>query len=318
MRSKTIMMIVMALVFGTAAVLAGQRWLDAQSIQRLRAMQEVPQAAKPVATRTVVVAAMPLRFGTEITHQHLREIAWPEGAVPKGTFGKITEVIDGKTRRVALAAVEENEPLLAAKMTGPGQRASLAAVIDAGMKAMTVRVNDVNGVAGFVLPGERVDILVTRTLERNEAYTDVLLQNMKVLAVDQLADERADKPALVKAVTLEVNTCQAQKLTLGATVGTLSLALRAAGIAELETTQRVGVDDLARPVPTAFAEAAADSRRTVAVGVTRALKRQEYSVPTLPETDGPQIGTASIKRVRELAPREPARPATTAIAEPQH
>src|SRR3712207_1102010 len=110
--------------------------------------------------------------------------------------------------------MEENEPLLKAKVTGPGQRASLAAVIDPGMKAMTVRVNDVNGVAGFVLPGERVDILLTRTMEKNESWTDVLLQNVKVLAADQSADDRADKPSVAKAVTLEVSTAQAQKLTL--------------------------------------------------------------------------------------------------------
>ena len=97
------------------------------------------------------------------------------------------------------------------------------------MKAVTVRVNDINGVAGFVLPGERVDVLLVRNLERSEAYADVLLQNVKVLAVDQLADESADKPALVKAVTVEVGTADAQKLTLAGTVGTLALTLRSAG-----------------------------------------------------------------------------------------
>ena len=80
------------------------------------------------------------------------------------------------------------------------------------MKAVTVRVNDINGVAGFVLPGERVDVLLVRNVDRSESYADVLLQNVKVLAVDQLADESADKPAIVKAVTVEVSTGDAQKL----------------------------------------------------------------------------------------------------------
>src|SRR5215207_8190221 len=183
-------MILLAVVFGAMAIFAGQRYLDRQS-SRFREVQLVP---KPAPTETIVVAALPLKFGVEVTRQHLREIAWPEGSVPKGAFAEIDELLDGKTRRVALAALEENEPVLKAKVTGPGQRGSLAAVIQQGMKAVTVRVNDINGVAG-----ERVDVLLVRNLERTEAYSDVLLQNVKVLAVDQLADESSDKPALVKA-----------------------------------------------------------------------------------------------------------------------
>src|SRR5829696_5837825 len=185
-------MILLAVVFGAMAIFAGQRYLDRQS-SRFREVQLVPKAAP---TQTIVVAALPLKFGVEVTRQHLREIAWPEGSVPRGAFAKIDELLDGKTRRVALAALEENEPVLKAKVTGPGQRGSLAAVIQQGMKAVTVRVNDINGVAGFVLPGERVDVLLVRNLERSGAYSDVLLQNVKVLAVDQLADESSDKPAL--------------------------------------------------------------------------------------------------------------------------
>lgn len=295
MRSRTIMMIVMAVIFGTAAVFAGQRWLDRQS-NRLREMQVV---AKPVLTQKVVVAAIPFQFGTELSREHLREIDWPQGAIPKGAFASLDAILDGKTRRVALAGIEENEPILRTKITGPGQRASLAAIIQDGKKAVTVRVNDVAGVAGFVLPGERVDVLLTRSVDREEAYADVLLQNVKVLAIDQSADERADKPSLVKAVTLEVDTGQAQKLNLAATVGTLSLALRAAGVSQTEPTQRVAVGDLVRnsaAPPKAVSEAAfvamkpADMQRTVAVGVTRALKRQEYSVPVQAAPD-PAIAT---------------------------
>jgi len=287
-RSKTVMMIVMAVLFGTMAVFAGQKWLDRQSSARLREMQVV---SKPISTQKIVVAAVPFKFGTELTREHLREIEWPQGSVPKGAFASVAEILDGKTRRVALAGIEENEPILKAKITGPGQRASLAAVIQEGMRAVTVRVNDVAGVAGFVLPGERVDILLTRNVDRGEAFSDVLLQGVKVLAIDQIADERTDKPSVVKAVTLEVTTAQAQKLTLATTVGSLSLALRAAGVAEIEHTQRISVEDLSRPAsapadPLANASFAsmseADSRRTMAVGVTRALKRQEYSVPVQP------------------------------------
>src|SRR5215218_5030007 len=247
-------MILLAVVFGAMAIFAGQRYLDRQS-SRFREVQLVPKAAP---METIVVAALPLKFGVEVTRQHLREIAWPEGSVPKGAFAKIDELLDGKTRRVALAALEENEPVLKAKVTGPGQRGSLAAVIQQGMKAVTVRVNDINGVAGFVLPGERAD---------------VLLQNVKVLAVDQLADESSDKPALVKAVTVEVTTADAQKLTLAGSVGTLALALRSAGVAERENARRIGVEDLSRPpeavqLPAVLASAPAEvGPRSRMVGV---------------------------------------------------
>jgi pilus assembly protein CpaB len=241
---------------------------------------------KPVSTATIVVVASPLRFGTELSPQHLREVPWPEGAIPKGAFASVKEILDG-TKRAALVAMEENEPVLKSKITGPGQRASLAAVIDPGMKALTVRVNDVNGVAGFVLPGERVDVLLTRNQDKDDSWADVLLQNVKVLAADQSADERSDKPSVVKTVTVEVSTAQAQKLTLASTVGALSLALRPAGIAEVEATRRISLSDLTHdvptgPVPPAETETAApvaDVRRTTTVSVARAMKRQEYSVP---------------------------------------
>jgi pilus assembly protein CpaB len=293
---KTLIMIGIAAVFGLAAVFVAQKWLDRQS-SRLRQTQVAPAA---VSMATIVVAAAPLRFGTEISPQHLREIPWPERAIPKGAFSTVKEILDGQTRRTALVAMEENEPLLKTKITGPGQRASLAAVIDPGMKALTVRVNDVNGVAGFVLPGERVDVLLTRNLDKEESWADVLLQNVKVLAADQSADDRTDKPSVVKAVTLEVSTAQAQRLALASSLGNLSLVLRPAGIVDMETTQRVKVADLMRdeqkaPMP-AVAEAPAPASapaalplRTTTVSVARAMKRQEYSVPVqIPEApNGP-------------------------------
>ena len=97
------------------------------------------------------------------------------------------------------------------------------------MKAVTIRVNDVEGVAGFVLPGDHVDVVLTRPGDKNIAINDVVIQNARVLAIDQLADERADKPSVVKAVTLEVDVTDGQKLALASTVGTLSLMLRKAG-----------------------------------------------------------------------------------------
>ena len=116
------------------------------------------------------------------------------------------------------------------------------------MKAVSIRVNDVLGVAGFVLPGDRVDVMLTRKVTSKtgdeESYVDVLLQGVKVLAVDQVADDRKDQPSVVKTVTFEVSTEEAQQLTLAANVGTLSLALRNVASAGVEETKPVTLADL--------------------------------------------------------------------------
>jgi pilus assembly protein CpaB len=144
------------------------------------------------------------------------------------------------------------------------------------MRAVTIRVNDVEGVAGFVLPGDRVDIALTRQVDKGAATTDVVLQNTRVLAIDQTADERNDKPSVVKAVTLEVDTAAAQKIALAASVGTLSLMLRKAGEMASESTRRISLGDLVN----GGVAAAQPDTRFATIGVLRATKREDYSVPT--------------------------------------
>lgn len=283
-RTNTIVMIGLAAVCGLLAVSAGRTYLDQQSAARLEALKA---QRKPAQTATLLVAAAPLRHGTEITRQHLREIPWPDNALPQGAFRDAATFFAGDVKRVALAGIVENEPLLASKVTGPGQRATLSAIIADGRKAITVRVNDVQGVGGFVLPGDHVDVLLTRQKDEGEGnYTDVVTQNVRVLGVDQLVDDKADKPVVVKAVTLEVAIADAQKLTLAASLGTLSLTLRAAGEPVLETTRRVTVEDLAQEStvrPPAIADvptATLPPRNTSAkVGVIRGVKREDYTVP---------------------------------------
>ena len=218
-------MIGFAVLFGLLAVFLAQIWLNNQADERLKSIDAQRKAAPPA--RSIVVAGKPLRFGDELNSAALREMPWPENALPAGAFGKIADLTSSK--RVVLMPIDTNEAVLASKITGPGQRATLSAMLSDGMKAVTIRVNDVEGVAGFVLPGERVDVVLTRTGEKNNAVNDVVIQNVRVLAVDQLADQRADKPAVVKAVTLEVDPTDGQKMALAATVGTLSLLLRKAG-----------------------------------------------------------------------------------------
>lgn len=278
MRPSSIVMLGIALVLGISAALLSKVWLQSQVSK-----PQIAEAAPKVAMSTVVIAAKSLRFGNRLSQRALREIEWPAKAIPEGAFKKIKDIVNGKERRVVLSAIEENEPVLGWKITGPGQRASLSALIGENLKAVTIRVNDVLGVAGFVLPGERVDILLTRTetvevggdksLQKNP-FTDVLLQNVRVLAVDQLADDRAEDPAPAKAVTIEVNTRQGQKLALASSVGQLALALRSAGSTSGEASQRIALGDL-----NSAASAPAASGTSVMVTVTREITRSDYSVP---------------------------------------
>jgi pilus assembly protein CpaB len=203
----------------------------------------------------------------------LQEVPWPSDALPSGAFTKISDVMSGG-RRVVLAAIEANEPVLALKITGPGQRATLSALVKPGMKAVTIRVNDVEGVGGFVLPGDHVDIVLTRQLEKGSATTQVVLQNTRVLAVDQIADDRAAKAAVAKSVTLEVDIVDAQKLWLASSVGSLSLLLRKAGETAEARTRKVTLSDLGTNEPVGTDKAA-----TTTVVVTRASAKQEYTVP---------------------------------------
>jgi pilus assembly protein CpaB len=172
-----------------------------------------------------------------------------------------------------LTPIDPNEPILASKITGPGQRATLSAMLQDGKKAVTIRVNDVEGVAGFVLPGDHVDVVLTRQSDKDNATNDIVIQNAEVLAIDQLADARTEKPSVVKAVTLGVEVTDAQKLALASAVGTLSLLLRKAGEVGEGSPQRITLTDLSRTTsPTG------DARFTT-IQVMRASKRQDYSVP---------------------------------------
>lgn len=271
MRKSTIVMVAFAVVFGLLAVFIAQAWLNGQAERRLRSLEA---QKKPLSTNTLVVAAQRLPFGVELAPEHLREVPWPAETMPQGAFATINELLSAG-KRVVLAPVEPNEPVLAIKVTGPGQRATLSAIVGEGMKAVSVRVNDVEGVGGFVLPGDRVDVVLTRQLEKGNATTEVVLQNARVLAVDQSADDRTSKAAVAKAVTLEVDTIGAQKIWLAASVGSLSLLLRKAGEVNAEPTRRVTLDDLSKPERILPQK----SQSTTSISVQRGGHRQSYEVP---------------------------------------
>jgi pilus assembly protein CpaB len=280
-------MIGFAVVFGLLAVFIAQVWLNNQASMQAKNMEA---NKKPMATQTIVVAKEPLRFGTELNASMLQEVPWPAESMPGGGFSKISDMMSGG-RRVVLAAIEANEPVLALKITGAGQRATLSALVKPGMKAVTIRVNDVEGVGGFVLPGDHVDVVLTRQIDKGSATTQVVLQNTRVLAVDQSADERSFKAAVAKSVTLEVDTVEAQKVWLASSVGSLSLLLRKAGESAEVRTRKITLNDLGNNEPVGEDKVAT----TTIVSVTRPSAKQDYTVPVekqsgaLAEVNGKQI-----------------------------
>jgi pilus assembly protein CpaB len=176
---------------------------------------------------TVVVARQPLEFGTELQPDLLREIPWGAQELPEGSFSKIKEIIGGE-RRVALRSIAPGELLLKDRISGFGGRATLSQIIAPGMRAVSLRINDVSGTGGFVLPGDRVDVLSTiqPSDDRIDTVSDILLRNVRVLAIDQTADDSQQGAVVAKAATLEVSSVDAQKIALASTIGSLSLSLR--------------------------------------------------------------------------------------------
>lgn len=180
-----------------------------------------------IASNKVVVAVIDIQLGTKMNAQMVSMVDWPSGSVPPGTFKDVKELQD----RVAKVSLLRGEAVLEGKLAPVGTLGGLSAVIASGKRAMTVRVNDVVGVAGFALPGNYVDVMVNAQLdkgkgEENRQISKTVLEHVLVLAVAQEAGRDDTKPKVVSAVTLELTIDDSEKLDLARNVGTLSLVLR--------------------------------------------------------------------------------------------
>lgn len=211
LKRRSATLFIVALFLGLGAAWTANNWLSAR------------MATKPVTADTtpVVVAALDIPFGQKIEAAHLKTVSWPVDNLPEGSF-PAAGAVEG---RVANQRIFAGEPILNGKIADVGAGSTLAAIITPKKRAVTVRVNDVIGVAGFLLPGNRVDVLATRKMDR-KAQTRTLLEDLKVLAVDQTASSEKDKPVVVRAVTLEMEPDQAEKLVQATEEGTVQLALR--------------------------------------------------------------------------------------------
>ena len=213
--TRAILMIGVSILAALVAVVLASRWITQQS---------------NLTTNKVAVAAVDINLGTRLTPDMVRLTDWPAGSVQKDSFADL-KALDTRVVKVSL---QRGEPLTEAKLAPVGATGGLSAVVAEGKRAMTVRVNDVIGVAGFALPGNFVDILVSTQEENNNKagnnkdlnISKLVLERILVLAVAQESSQNDTKPKVVSAVTLEVTPEQAEKLDLARSVGQLSLVLR--------------------------------------------------------------------------------------------
>jgi len=210
---KAIGLLILAIIVGLAAAVYAASWVAQRG---------------NIASTKAVVAAVDIELGTKITPQMVTQVDWPSGSVPGGAFTDPKALQD----RVMKVSVQRGEAILERKLAPPGTTGGLSAVIAEGKRAMTVRVNDVVGVAGFALPGNYVDVMVNTQQERggasgaNNQISLTVLEHVLVLAVAQEASRDDTKPKVVSAVTLELSPTDAEKLDMARSVGSLSLVLR--------------------------------------------------------------------------------------------
>ncbi len=225
---RGILMFIIALVAAIGAVVISSKWLQQRSAQ----------------VNQVVVATQEINLGQKLTSSMFKVVDWPAANVPPQSFSDVSKL----NGRVTKSSLQEGEPVLASKLAPEGSLGGLSAVIAEGKRAITVRVNDVVGVAGFALPGNFVDIIVnTEKAEINNpnsgknerSISKIVLEHILVLAVAQEAGRDETKPKVVNAVTLEVSPEQAEMIDLARSIGELSLVLR--NQADIENTQTAGI-----------------------------------------------------------------------------
>ncbi len=282
--TRALIILAVAVLAGLGAVLLAFRWLSSQNNTKVA---------------RVAVAAVELNLGQRISADMVKLVDWPTGSVPEGSYAE-ADKLDGRVARVSL---QRGEPILETKLAPVGSQGGLSAVIGKGHRAITVRVNDVIGVAGFALPGNFVDIIVNTHRDtvnnannRDQTISKIVLEKILVLAVAQEVNRDDTKPRVVNAVTLEVTPEQAEKIDLARSVGTLSLVLRnQVDPGEASTTGMTKQDLLelgahstaaapgpkeTSPVAEAKPKAAAPAVRKPAVA--RAAPPRQTAVPTAP------------------------------------
>ncbi len=215
----------LVMVFGIA-LSGGALFFASAYFEEMRASmaQKGPEMVR------VLVAKQQLDYGARIQAKHLQWVEWPKSTVPPGSFTDAQELLGekGAGKRLVLRTIEPGEPILESKLTKLGESPRMSMNLGQGRRAVSLSVGGVQGVSGFVAPGDRVDVMLIRTVE-GQLVSSIIMQNVEVIAVDQRANTESSGARTFGTVTVEVSTQQAQKLALAQQVGRLSLTLRGMG-----------------------------------------------------------------------------------------
>jgi pilus assembly protein CpaB len=272
MRTGTVVSLGASAVLGLGALVVARIWLP-QSVH-LPAVKLTPEVAAN--TVPVVVATGALPYGTKLDASKLTIVHLPPSAVPVGAFSTPAQLLSQPGGPpVVLTPISAREPLLPDKLSGAGARPIVSAAITEGMRAYTIGITETAGVGGHVLPGDRVDVIVTRQPPTPKALkdvcddcklerADVVLQNVRVIGMDLNVDPTTTQSAVSHSATLEVSVQDAQRLAVATQVGTMSLALRRAGQADVTPVRPVEVGDLRSTAPRAPGATLADDPRLYA------------------------------------------------------
>jgi pilus assembly protein CpaB len=237
MRMATMVSLGASAVLGVGALVVARVWLPAQAPHSTQVVQAAEQPGIPV-----VIAASAINYGTRLEPRNLTVVRMPRAAVPQGSFQTVAQLMNQPGGApVAIQPISVHEPVLPTRLSGPGARATMAAEISEGMRGYAIAVSDVLGGGGHILPGDRVDVVLTRELPAESGdngggrrfVSSVVIQDTKVLGMDLNADPSSTHPAVAHTATLEVTLQDSVRLALASQAGTLSLALRRTGSDEI-------------------------------------------------------------------------------------
>ncbi len=261
-KKRGIFLVVLSLVMAISAAWTANAWITAKAAAEEGALNGTH----------VVAAAMAIPYGTKVEGRHVKYVEIPEGVAPIGFFTSFDDV----KGRVATTPITRSEILIEERFAQHEAGSTLAALVGENMRAVAVRVNDVVGVAGFLLPGNRVDVVSARKTADRRVVTETILKNIKVLAVDQTAATDTNEPLIVRAVTLEVSPKQAETLVQARTEGQIQLTLRNPIQSEPEPEPEV----VAKPAPPKSSRPRPTRSRSTTVTVIRGTQVAKIKTKT--------------------------------------
>jgi pilus assembly protein CpaB len=294
MSARSLMLLIAALLFaGTAAYITRGVLSARKPAEQPVVTQTAP--VLPAADTSILVAAANLPAGTLLKPEHLKWQAWPQNAITPAFFAQSQTKIEDFIGAVVRRGIVAGEPLQATAVVKPGERGFLAAVLKPGMRAISIGVGDITGIAGLMLPGDRVDLLLTHALpdenntegsNQTRHATETVLENIRILAIDQTLDDIKGQPVSGKVATLEVTPKQAEMLAVVVELGRVQFSLRSLTKPETDETPAIAAT---QPTPAGDAAGARAEGETLAggAGADNVSKTADPVLPEPIEDDSP-------------------------------